>query len=61
MAGYKFILAMIDPKDILATKVTKAGTLLLIKMHDGKPKWVWREPPEKPKDKTDNWNEFLNK
>jgi len=41
---------MIDPKLILATKVIgNIGVKILIKMPDGKKKWVWRDKV-KPKD-----------
>lgn len=44
---------MINPKDILATKVTKAGVKILIRIPNSKPKWVWRK-----EDKTKPSNSF---
>jgi len=48
---------MINPKDILATKVTKAGVKILIRIPNSKPKWVWRPPQPK----ADSINEFLSR
>ena len=48
---------MIDPSKILATKITKAGAMVLV-LVNGKRKWVWRD---KEKPKPNSMEEFLSR
>ncbi len=50
---------MIDPSKILATKITKAGAMVLVLLN-GKRKWVWRDKEEKPKPLS-SMDEFLSR
>ena len=51
---------MIDPSKILATKITKAGAMVLVLLN-GKRKWVWRDgKPAKP-NPISSMEEFLSR